>query len=105
MSRGSPRRKHRNGSTACTTGFGGFGEAQCPATPDCYDAASTCTQNCTTDADNDGRPDCQDLCIDADGDGYENGEDNCPNDTNASQRDSNASCPSTCGARRSRRAR
>ena len=37
---------------------------------DCNDAAISCTDDCTTDADADGVADCEDLCIDADGDDY-----------------------------------
>ncbi|MFT7579346.1 MAG: hypothetical protein ACI9MR_001010, partial [Myxococcota bacterium] len=38
--------------------------------PDCNDAIVTCAMDCTTDADNDQTPDCEQACIDADGDDY-----------------------------------
>ncbi len=37
---------------------------------DCDDAVATCATDCTTDADADGRRDCDDPCVDVDGDGY-----------------------------------
>ena len=37
---------------------------------DCDDYSSTCNEDCDTDVDGDGIPDCKDGCLDADGDGY-----------------------------------
>ena len=37
---------------------------------DCNDAASTCTDDCSTDLDLDAVPDCSDACLDEDRDGY-----------------------------------
>jgi len=37
---------------------------------DCDDNASSCTDDCVSDVDGDGIPDCIDLCLDTDRDGY-----------------------------------
>ena len=40
------------------------------ATQDCNDRASSCTDDCTMNADHDDTPDCLDRCLDVDGDNY-----------------------------------
>jgi hypothetical protein len=46
----------------------GFG-SRCVRGADCDDRASSCTTSCL-DSDQDGLPDCRDLCLDRDGDDY-----------------------------------